>query len=208
MDASVPRKDFLRLAVVGIGTAAAGTLAAPRVARALPPTPQGDDFGYVQFGVVAGLVCRDFYHRALAADGGWTAGERKRLKVARDAEKKHTLRLNALLGEDRIQSDDYEIVFPKDAFSSRAKILAQGRKLEEMVVGVFIDGVTNSTDAGTRELFGRLLAADSRHLAQLDEFGQGTAVSSGLPPSVFLENASAELDNYLRLKNFPEEGTG
>ena len=87
MDASVPRKDFLRLAVVGIGTAAAGTLAAPRVASALPPTPQGDDFGYVQFGVVAGLVCRDFYHRALAADGGWTEGERKRLKVARDAEK-------------------------------------------------------------------------------------------------------------------------
>jgi hypothetical protein len=196
------------LAVVGIGTAAAGALAAPRVARALPPTPKGDDFGYVQFGVVAGIVCRDFYHRALAADGGWTAGERKRLKVARDAEKKHMLRLNGLLGEDRIQSDDYEVVFPKAAFASRAKILAQGRALEEMIVGVYIDGVTNSADPGTRELLGRLLAADSRHLAQLEELGDGTAVSSGLPPAVFLENASSELDSYLRLKSFPEEGSG
>ena len=77
-----------------------------------------------------------------------------------------------------------------------------------MVVGVCIDGVTNSVDPGTRELLGRLVAANARHLAQLDELGRGTAVSRGLPPVVFLENASTELDNYLRLKSFPEEGSG
>lgn len=208
MDASVPRRDFLRLTAVGLGTAAAGSLAAPRGASAVAPNPTGDDFGYVQFGVVAGIVCHEYYHRALAADGGWTEGERKRLRIARDGEKRYLLRLNALLGEDRIQSDDYEIVFPKDAFSSREKILAQGRELEEMVVGVCIDGVTNSVDPGSRELLGRLVAANARHLAQLDELGRGTAVSRGLPPVVFLENASTELDNYLRLKSFPEEGSG
>jgi hypothetical protein len=208
LDASVPRKDFLRLAAVGIGTAAAGSLAAPRIARAVSPTPTGDDFAYVQFGVVAGLVIRDFYHRALSADGGWTHGERRRLKIARDSEKRQLLRLNALLGEDAIQSDDYEIVFPDGAFASRARILAQGKRLEKMVVGVFIDGVTNSTDPGTRELLGRLIAADSRHLAGLDELGQGTAASSGLPPAVLLEIASPELDKYLRLKSFPEDPSG
>jgi hypothetical protein len=208
LDASVPRKDFFRLAAVGLGTAAAGSLGAPRVARAVAPKPSGDDLGYVQFGVVAELVCEAFYHRAAAARGIWDHGERRRLKIAHDGETQHLRRLNALLGEDAVERGDYEIVFPDETFDSRARILAQGAKLEAMVVGVYIDGVANTIDPGLRELLGRLIAADARHLAGLEELGRGTAASRGLPPAVFLENASPELDDYLRLKNAPEEGSG
>lgn len=144
MDPSVPRKDLLRLAAAGLGAAAAGSLAAPRVARAVAPGPVGDDLGYVQFGVVAELVCETFYRRALGEGRGWTHGERRRLAIARD-------------------------------------------------------GVTNTADPGTRELLG--LAADARHLAGLEELGRGTAASAGLQGVTFLENASAELDQYL---SFPE----
>jgi hypothetical protein len=208
LDASVPRKDFLRIAAVGLGTAAAGSLAAPRLARAVAPKPGGDDLGYVQFGVVAELVCEAFYHRALKEGHGWSQGERRRLKIAHDGKTRQLRRLNALLGEDGIDRGDYEVIFPKGTFDSRERILAQGEKLEKMMVGVYIDGVTNTVDPGTRELLGRLLAADARHLAGLEELGGGTAVASGLPAITFLENASPELDKYLRLKDFPEEGSG
>jgi hypothetical protein len=200
MDTSHPRKDFLRLAAATLGTAAAGSLAGPRAAQAVAPRPTGDDLGYVQFGVVAELVCEACYHRARTEGHGWTHGERRRLKLAHDGETHHLRRLNALLGQDAVERGDYEIVFPADTFSSRARILAQGRRLEEMVVGVYIDGVTNTADPGLRELLGRLVAADARHLAGLEELGTGTAASSGLPPAMFLENASPELDDYLRLK--------
>jgi hypothetical protein len=200
VNASHPRKDFLRLAAVTLGTAAAGSLAGPRPAQAVAPRPIGDDLGYVQFGVVAELVCEAFYHRALTEGHGWTHGERRRLKLAHDGETHHLRRLNALLGQDALERGDYEIVFPTDTFGSRARTLAQGRRLEEMVVGVYIDGVTNTADPGLRELLGRLVAADARHLAGLEELGTGTAASSGLPPAMFLDNASPELDDYLRPK--------
>lgn len=204
MDPSVPRKDFLRLAAAGLGAAAAGSLAAPRVARAVAPTPVGDDLGYVQFGAVAELVSEAFYRRALRDGKGWTHGERRRLRIAREGDIHHLRRLNALLGADAVQRDDYEVVFPTGTFSTRARILAQGLRLERLIVGVYLDGVTNTADPGTRELLGRLVAADSRHLAGLEELGSGTAASTGLPGVTYLENASAELDDYLRLTSFPE----
>ena len=207
MDAPVRRKDLFRLAAAGLGVAAAGSLPPVRVARASVPRPAGDDLGYAQFGVVAELVCASFYHRALSEGRGWTHGERRRLTLAREGDTHHLRRLNALNGEDAVQRDDYEIVFPAGTFASRARTLAQGERLERMVIGVYIDCVTNTVDRGRRELLGRMIAADARHLAGLEELGRGTAASAGLPGIEFLENASSELDAHLRRATFPK-GSG
>jgi hypothetical protein len=202
----VQRRDFFRLAAAGITVAGAGSLLAAPRAQALPPKPVQDDFGYVQFGVVAELVCEVYYRRAIA-EGDWTHGERRRLAIARDGDTRHLRKLNGLLGpDDGVTRTDFEIRFPANAFSSRERILAQGERLEKLVVGTYIDGVASTVDPGTRSLLARLLAADARHLAGLAELNGGTAVSSGLQAAHFLEPAGGELDTYLRLESFVNQG--
>jgi hypothetical protein len=196
----VQRRDFFRLAAAGITVAGAGSLLAAPRAQSLRPKPVQDDFGYVQFGVVAELVCEVFYRRAIA-EGDWTRGERRRLAIARDGDTRHLRKLNGLLGPDEgVTRTDFEIRFPAKAFSSRERILAQGERLEQLVV------VASTVDPGTRSLLARLLAADSRHLAGLAELNGGTAVSSGLQGAYFLEPAGRELDTYLQLESFPDQG--
>ena len=206
MRTHVQRRDFLKLGAAGLTAAGAGSLLAAPGARAVPPKPAEDDFGYVQFGVTAELVCEAFYRRAIAA-GDWTRGERRRLALARDGDTRHLRTLNAVLApQGPLLRSDFEIRFPAKTFSSRERILAQGERLEKLTVGVYIDGVTNAADPGTRALLARLLTADARHLAGLSELGGGTATTSGLQAATYLEPGGRELDTYLRFESFPNEG--
>ena len=205
MRTHVQRRDFLKLGAAGLTAAGAGSLLAAPAARAVA-TPAEDDFGYVQFGVTAELVCEAFYRRAIA-EGDWTRGERRRLELARDGETRHLRTLNAVLApQGPVLRSDFEIRFPAKTFSSRERILAQGERLEKLTVGVYIDGVTNAADLGTRALLARLLAADARHLAGLAELGGGTATTGGLQGATLLERGGRELDTYLSYESFPDEG--
>ena len=205
MRTHVQRRDFFKLGAAGLAAAGAGSLLTAPAARAVPK-PAEDDFGYVQFGVTAELVCEAFYRRAIA-EGDWTRGERRRLVLARDGETRHLRTLNAVLApQGPVLRSDFEIRFPARTFSSRERILAQGERLETLTVGVYIDGVTNAADLGTRALLARLLAADARHLAGLAELGGGTATTSGLQGATLLEAGGRELDTYLRFESFPNEG--
>lgn len=205
MRTHVQRRDFLKLGAAGLAAAGAGSLLTARGARAVPK-PADDDFGYVQFGVTAELVCEAFYRRAIA-EGDWTRGERRRLAIARDGETRHLRTLNAVLApQGPVLRSDFEVRFPAKTFSSRERILAQGERLEQLTVGVYIDGVTNAADLGTRALLARLLAADARHLAGLAELGGRTATTSGLQGATLLEAGGRELDTYLSFESFPNEG--
>ena len=206
MRTHVQRRGFIKLGAVGLTGAGAGALFTAPGARAVAPTPAEDDFAYVQFGVTAELTCEAFYRRAIA-DGDWTRGERRRLALARDGDTRHLRTLNGVLApQGPVLRDDFEIRFPAKTFSSRERILAQGEKLEKLVVGVYIDGVTNAADPGTRALLARLLTADARHLAGLAELAGRTATTSGLQSATFLEPGGLELDTYLRFESFPNEG--
>ena len=170
MRAHVQRRDFLQAGSRRAHRRGDRVAAARRrELRAVPPKPAEDDFGYVQFGVTAELVCAAFYRRALAA-GDWTRGERRRLALAHEGDTRHLRTLNvALAPQGPVQRSDFEIRFPAKTFSSRERILAQGQRLEKLTVGVYIDGVTNAADPGTRWLLARVLTADARHLAGLAE---------------------------------------
>ena len=70
------RARLLRLGT----TVVLGSAVAPAAARAaLPvPAPQGDDAGFLQFGVLAERAALAFYRRAQKMPGAWTATERIR----------------------------------------------------------------------------------------------------------------------------------
>ena len=199
----IDRAQFLRLGVASMTTAGAAALL-PTVAAAGPPTPTpiGDDIGFVQFGAVGERAALAFYRKALARSGAFSAEERRRLDEARRAKRTYVERLNAVLGPDAVTSTDFGVEFAKSSTASRRALLALGRRLEGLLVGVYLYGVGYAADPATRLLLGDLLAVDAQHLAVLRRMDGGAAVS-GFPGARDVESAGDELDSVLVTPNSP-----
>ena len=102
-------------------------------------------------------------------------------------------RLNAALGpDDAIPLEEFARVV---ALGSRAGALRVARRLETVVVGVYLNGVGYSADPGTRLLLGRLLAYANGQLALLTRLAGEQP--GGLPKPIDLEAAGVLLDTYL-----------
>ena len=170
--------------------------AAPTRALAAPqaPVPQGDDVGFLSFGAVAESVLADLYTQSLKVRGAWSRDERALLAAAHDRHRANVDRLNAVLGPgDAVALDDFSRVV---RVGTRKGALKVGRELETLVAGVYLNGVGYATDAGTRLLLGRLLAAGHAQEAMLARLaGQDKA---GLPAPIDLDAAGLKLDSYLK----------
>ncbi len=88
-------------------------------------------------------------------------------------------------------------MLPDAAFRDRRSILRFGAGLEQLIAGVYLDGVTNASDAGSRELLGRLLASEAQHVSALNVLA-GMPATDGLLSAVFPQQAGDELDRYVR----------
>lgn len=198
----IDRGQFLRLGVAGVvGTVGAGLLAGPAAAALPAPKPQGDDVGFVSFGVVAELASRAWYTQAQGARG-FTTGERRRLKQAHAAKADHIKRLNAVLGGDAIQAGDFDTTFPDGTFATKARALALGERVEELLVATYLNGAAFAADSATRLMLARLLAYDAQLLAWMRGLS-GAPAASGLPVPLSLEQAGTTLDRLITTPNFP-----
>jgi Ferritin-like domain len=200
------RGQFLRLGVTGVAVAAGGMLGAEAALGApQPPKPQGDDVGFLTFGVVAERTALAFYKKALTTPGLFDAADRRRLTQARAAKRDHVNRLNAVLGGDAVGAADYQVDFPKDSFSTRAKAVALGIELEKLLVGVYVNGAGYTADPGTRLLISRLLTVDGQLLGTL-RMMIGKPVSDGLPNPLSTEQAGDALDKLITVPGSPGGG--
>jgi hypothetical protein len=200
---SLSRKGFLALGVAGVATAAAGALGpAAALAAPQPPMPQGDDLGFLAFGAVAEGASRVFYRTALATPGLFDAGERRRLAQARKTKREHIIRLSAAMGPDAVGPGDFAVDLPKSSFATRDKALALGASLEELLVGVYLDGAAYAADPGTRLLIARLLTADGQLLGALHAMA-GKPVGQGLPDPLSTDDAGAALDKLITVPGSP-----
>jgi hypothetical protein len=200
------RSAFLRLGVTGVTAAAGGVLGAGVALGAPPPaTPQGDDVGFLAFGAVGERATLAFYRRALRTEGLFDGGERRQLIDARAAKVGHVMRLNAVLGSDAVAADDFGVDLPATAFSTRARAVALGESVEELLVGVYLCGVGYAADPGTRLLVGRLLTVDGQLLGALRAMA-GKPSNSGLPTPLSTEQAGAALDKLLTVPGSPGGG--
>ncbi len=197
------RGAFLRLgagALAGSAVTAGTALAAPA-----PPAPQGDDLGFLAFGAVAERASLTFYRTALKAPGLFGAAERRSLDAARVAKRTHVAKINAVLGEDAVAAGDFDVELPRSSFASRAKAVELGARLEELLVGVYLDGAGYAADPGTRLLVARLLTVDGQQLAALRMMAGGPA-AAGLPNPLSTEQAGAALDKLLTVPGSPGGG--
>src|SRR3954453_9959983 len=158
------RAQFLRLGVAAAG--GAGGRAAPAAAALPGPEPQGDDVGSLSFGAVADLTSLAWYRRALRVRG-FSAGERRRLTAAATAKRAHLQRINTALGADALLPGDFAATFPASSLASRGRAIAVGREVEDLLVGVYLNGAAFARDSATRLLIGRLLAYDAQQPAWL-----------------------------------------
>ena len=200
---ALSRKGFLTLGASGVATAAVGVLG-PGAAFAAPqpPAPEGDDLGFLAFGAVAEGASRVFYREALAAPGLFDAGERRRLSQARDAKREHIIRLSTAMGPDAVAPGDYEVELPKSSFATRDKAVALGAGLEQLLVGVYLNGAGYAADPGTRLLIARLLTVDGQLLGSLRAMS-GKAVGDGLPNPMSTEEAGGALDKLISVPGSP-----
>lgn len=185
------RRQALAAAVAG-----SAAIIAPAAAHAAPApaTPAGDDVGFLAFGAVAEGVLARVYTDAQQVRGAFSAPEKKQLALAHDRKLDAVARLNAALGPDNaVPLEEFARVV---ALGSRAGALKVARRLEGVVVGVYLNGVGYSADPGTRLLLGRLLAYANGQLALLTRLAGETA--GGLPKPIDLEAAGVLLDTYLK----------
>jgi hypothetical protein len=199
------RGEFLRLGAGGLVVATvSGLLPAVAAAQLPAPTPQDDDVAYLSFATVAESASRDFYRAAFKQAGsGLSAAERRHIDKVAAAKRGHVLRLNAALGADAPQADDFVTVLPAGAVTTKARILALGEQLETLLVRVYLNGVGFAADPATRLLLGRLLAFDAEQLAWLRSVA-GHASPAGLQGPIDLEPASTSLDAFLATPDFPD----
>ena len=199
--AEINRGQFLRLGVAGaLGTVGAGVLAGQATAALPVATPQGDDVGFLAFGVVAERMSLSWYRQALRTRG-FSRGERRRLDRARKAKIDHIVRVNTVLGADAVAADDLAADFPRGAFATPARAVRLGTRIEELLVGVYLNGAAFSRDGATRLLLGRLLTYDAQQLAWMRGLA-GSPAATGLPIPLDLEQAGPQLDRLLTTPSF------
>jgi len=203
---ALSRGAFLRAGAGALGGAVVGTLgASAAVAAPTPPAPQGDDLGFLAFGAVAERASLTFYRTALETPRLFNAAERRTLDEARKAKRTNITKINAVLGEDAVGSKDFAFDLPKSAFTTRAKAVELGASLEELLVGVYLDGAAYAADPGTRLLVSRMLTIDGQLLAALRMMAGGSA-AAGLPNPLGTEQAGAALDKLLTVPGSPGGG--
>jgi hypothetical protein len=196
----ISRASFLRLgAVTAVGvlvpSAAAG-------AQLLPtPAPQGDDLGFLQFGVLAERVSLDAY-RAAAKSAVWTPADRRLLATIARQKADHVIQLTTALGPDAPAPDDYTVRLPSGAFATQRSARTFLERLEQLLVGVYIGGAGFTADAATRLLIARLLAGDTQNLSALRGL-RGDPVVARLPNPIDLEVAGDQLDALLQANGYP-----
>lgn len=200
---ALSRRSLLGFGASGVVTAATGAFG-PGLAAAAPqpPAPQGDDLGFLAFGAVAEGAARAFYHHALATPNLFDASERRRLTQAGKAKREHVIRLAAAMGPDAVGGGDFATDLPKSSFATRAKALELGESLEELLVGVYLNGAGYAADPGTRLLVARLLTVDGQLLGSLRTMA-GKPVGAGLPNPMSTEQAGVALDKLITVPGSP-----
>lgn len=187
-----------RVLVAGAaGAAGALPVVGPGLARAAKPlTPVGDDIGFLQVGALAELLCVSAY-RAAAVHPDFTPRQRRWLDQARAADKLHYSRLSAPLGADAPKFGDYRLGVTAERLRRRSRVVDVLQELERICAGVYISGVANSVDPGTRELLGRLIAADTQHLAAIGRISASAPFTGELPPALDVAQAGDRLDRFI-----------
>lgn len=195
---------FTRSRFVGRAAAGGGALLASAsglaafVPAAFATTPPDGDLAYLRLLIAAELLAVDFYTQALAhGDLDQQYGPRAQRILADETE--HYNLLAALMtaaGQTPATSGDIDFSYPAATFAGTSSALRFASRLESVLVGSYIDAVTNVQTAAYRGTLAQILANEARHQSALAGLRGGSLIGTALPTPIPMATVSAFLDNY------------
>jgi hypothetical protein len=118
------------------------------------------------------------------------------------AKRDHIILLDDAAAGDAPQAGDFATVLPARSLADRSRVLSLGRRLEELLVRVYISGSAFTENDATRLLLARLLAFDTQALGWMRSRA-GVPAPIGLPLPINLDVAADTLDRYLSTPSLP-----
>ena len=115
----------------------------------------------------------------------------------RSQEQAHYRALAPLLGPTAPVDDDFTFTLPAGAFRTPATAARFGLALENLVLSIGIGAASTTQDPGAAESISRVVAGDAQHLAAISILTGGSAVPTGLPRAIGIEDASSQLSHFL-----------
>jgi Ferritin-like domain len=158
-----------------------------------------DDVPYVVLAVAAAQLGAAFYGE-LSAAKLFDAAEGSYFKRALENERDHYTAMAKALSDAGVtaaQPGDFDITFPRDAFSSRMSSARVGMKLEKIFLGIYLGGVASVQDRQLQSTMARIAASHGEHLGLLRRIARSKPVGASFPAPLSLEEASTALEGFI-----------
>ncbi len=193
----VSRRALLTRAGVGTGAGVFALLGGAAVPALAAPTEI--DLAGVRLICSSKRLMINWYTRWLntpkALAGSQTT--RELLLDIRLAEQAHYGLLAQLLGTSAPTDDDFTYTFPAGALRSPEAAAKFGLDLENLMIGIGIGAVAVTADVDVASSMGSIIAGDGQHLSALSVLTGETPVPTALPRALGVEDASAQLAQFL-----------
>jgi hypothetical protein len=193
------RSSFLRRGAVGGGALIAsasglGTLAPAAFADTVP----AGDLAYLRLLIAAELLAVDFYGQAVERKILVQQAAVRANQISADASADYAVLagLMTAAGQTPATADDINFSYPAATFKSPGAVLRLAQQLEYMLVGSYIDALTNVQTQSYRQPLAIILAGEAKHQSAIAGL-QGRPLIGKTPPApVAMPQMSDFLDRY------------
>jgi hypothetical protein len=193
----VSRRALLRRAGVGTGAGVVALLGGAAVpALAAPGEP---DLANARLICASKRLMINWYTRWLNTPKalGGSSTTRELLLDIRGAELAHFGLLSPLLGTTAPSDDDFTYTFPAGALRSPAASAKFGLDLENLMIGIGIGAAATTADTDVAQSIASIVGGDGQHVSALSVLNGASAVPTDLPRGFAVEDASAQLAQFL-----------
>ncbi len=165
---------------------------------ALADAPPAGDLAYLRLLIAGELLAVDFYSEAIAHGDLKQQYAARASRISADEAEHYTLlaSLMTAAGQTPATSDDIDFSYPGRTFSGTGSVLRFAQKLEQVLVGAYIDAITNVQTPDYRQTLAQILANEARHQSAISGL-QGRPLVGGLPAApLAMDAVSNFLDKY------------
>ena len=99
-------------------------------------------------------------------------------------------------GQTPATADDIDFSYPKGTFAGRSSALRFARKLEQLLVGAYIDAAANVQTPAYRQSMAQILVHEAQHRSALAALQRQPLIGTALPAAVPMDEMSNFLDLY------------
>lgn len=189
---------FSRGAKSGAAFLLAGSVGGFFAGSAAADTIPDDDLAYARLLVAVELLSSDFYARAIASKR-LSGDDLKCMRRALFNEKEHYGAVAGILsgaGQAPAAAEDFDFLYPKGAFASKASIARLGVTLETTFLGAYLGAVGGLGTDALKQPVARIAASEAQHLSVFVRLAGRDPIGISFPEPLSIDEASNALDAF------------